>query len=37
MRNFIICDALFAKYYYCDQIKEDEMSGACTMHGRDKK
>jgi hypothetical protein len=25
----------FTKYYYGAQIKEDEMGGACSKHGRD--
>jgi hypothetical protein len=25
------------KYYKSDQIKENEMSGACSIHGRDEK
>jgi hypothetical protein len=25
------------KYHYGDEIKEDEMIGACSMHGRDEK
>jgi hypothetical protein len=25
------------KYYYGDQIKEDEMGGPCSPHGRDDK
>jgi hypothetical protein len=25
----------FTKYYYGDQIKEDEMGGSCSMHGGD--
>jgi hypothetical protein len=24
---------LFTKYYYGDQIKDDEMGGACSAHG----
>jgi hypothetical protein len=28
---------LFTTYYYGDQIKEDEMGGACNTHGRDEK
>jgi hypothetical protein len=31
--SLIICD--FAKYYYVDQIKNDEMGGACSTYGRD--
>jgi hypothetical protein len=25
---------LFIRYYYGDEIKEDEISGACSTHGR---
>jgi hypothetical protein len=25
--------APFAKYYYCEQIKDNERVGACAMHG----
>jgi hypothetical protein len=28
---------LFTKYYWCDQIKEDEIGEACMAHGREKK
>jgi hypothetical protein len=28
---------LFTKYYYGDKIKEGEIGGTCSMHGRDKK
>lgn len=31
MRSLIIC--LFNNYYRCDQIKEDEMVRAYSMHG----
>jgi hypothetical protein len=24
------------KYYYCDQMEEDEVGGACNTHGTDK-
>jgi hypothetical protein len=27
----------FTKYYYGDQVKEDEMSGACSTRGSDQK
>jgi len=27
----------FNKYYYGDQIKEDEMGRACSLYGRDEK
>jgi hypothetical protein len=37
MSIFIICALLFARYYYGDQIKEDEKGGACSMLGSDKK
>jgi len=26
-----------SKYHYDDLVKEDEMGGACSTHGRDKK
>jgi hypothetical protein len=33
-----LCNFLrFTKCYYGDQIKEDEMGGACSTHGRDEK
>jgi hypothetical protein len=28
---------LYIKYYWDDQMKEGEMSGACSMHGRNEK
>jgi hypothetical protein len=28
---------VFSKYYYGDEIKEDEMGGSCRTHGRDEK
>jgi hypothetical protein len=31
MRSSMI--ALFTKYYQVDEIKEDEMGGACSEHG----
>jgi hypothetical protein len=35
MRSFITCT--LHQYYSGDQIKEDEMGGACSTHGRDEK
>jgi len=31
------CNVLFTKYYYSNEIKEDEMGKTCNMHGRDEK
>jgi hypothetical protein len=33
LHNFVS----FVKYYYGDQIKGDEMGGACSTYGRDEK
>jgi hypothetical protein len=35
LRGLII--VRFTRYYYGDQIKEDEMDGTCSTHGRDGK
>jgi hypothetical protein len=35
VRSFKI--VLFTEYYQSDRIKEDEMDGACSRHGRDEK
>jgi hypothetical protein len=35
MKRFIIVP--FTKYYYGDQIREDEMHGACSTHARNEK
>jgi len=32
MRNFINCVRI-TKYYYSDQIREDEMGGSCNTYG----
>jgi hypothetical protein len=33
MSNFII--VLFTRYYWADQIKEDDVQGLCNTNGRD--
>lgn len=33
MRKFSVCQ----KYYYCNQIQEEEMGGMCSMHGKKKR
>jgi hypothetical protein len=35
MRSFI--PYTLHQYYWSDKIKEDEMDGACNMHGREEK
>jgi hypothetical protein len=32
MRNFLFC--ILSKYYWADQVKENEVGRACGMHGR---
>jgi hypothetical protein len=34
MKNFVTC-TLKTRYYQRDQIKENEVDRACSMHGRD--
>jgi hypothetical protein len=30
----LLCSVLLTKYYSCDQIKRNEMGGACSAYGR---
>jgi hypothetical protein len=36
-RSFIICRPNLTRHYYGNQIKGNELDGACSTHGRDEK